>query len=502
MVGVAGRSKGCVTCRKRKKGCDLQQPECSQCKERGIKCGGYDADRVFVYHDGAKRRTGASHTQEEVIQLVQPQPVDSSMQIIATRFGRANSAPLPWALVLPPSLVKSAYGERTMEAFMNLYVPQGNMRSRNAEGRDFVNVLPRLSADDEALRLTVLAIGTVAMSKKTGDANLALEGRKLYCRAIVETQRALNNTTRSKSTPVLAIPRIMALFEILYGAEGNSGKQANSWLSHAEGEMALITARGPNAYSDDDAAHTLFANARFRPLIAAVRTRTRTVLNEEQWKTLPWQGRVKTPNDILLDIMAAIPEILESVDRWGALSSGSIQDEAKDLQTSARCWTLHIKLQRWLALYEHEIHEPVTRTPTPIQFPNFEVATMTTRYWVICLLLYTALDTVSRVPPTNEDCTHPDRPHPRHFARLIARSAEYFFREEFGATGATSIAFPLGNTMLFMSRNPSVDGPYMGLIKKAWSNPNLPNAIKNFLDSLHASVNVAPARVVQRKILL
>jgi len=385
---------------------------------------------------------------------------------------------------------------------MDLYVPQGHIRNINAEGRDFVNMTPRLTADDEALRLTVLAIGTVAMAQKTTDADLAREGRKLYTKALVETRRALQNTVRARSTAVLAIPRIMALFEILFGAEGNSGKQANSWLSHAEGEMALIAARGPNAYSSDDAAHTLFANARFRPLIAAVRTRTRTVLNEPQWKTLPWKGRVKTPNDSLLDIMAEIPEILENVNRWGALSSGSIEDEARDLQTSARCWTLHLQLQEWLALNEHEIHEPVTRTPTPITFPNFEVATLTTRYWVISLLLYTALDTASRVPPINADCTHPDRPHPRHFARLIARSASYFFREEFGATGATSIAFPLGNTMLFMSRNPAVDGPYMGLIKKAWGNPDLPSAIKNFLDSLHASVNVAPARVVEGKRVL
>jgi hypothetical protein len=172
------------------------------------------------------------------------------------------------------------------------------------------------------------------------------------------------------------------------------------------------------------------------------------------------------------------------------------------LQSSAKCWTLHIQLQEWLALNEHEIHEPVTRTPTPITFPNFEVATLTTRYWVTCLVLYTALDTVSRVPRINSDCTHPDRPHPRHFARLISRSASYFFREEFGATGATSIAFPLGNTMLYMTRNPAVDGPYMALIKKAWSNPDLPSAIKNFLDSLHASVNVAPARVVHGQKLL
>lgn len=407
-----------------------------------------------------------------------------------------TTTPLLWSLLLPPHLVQSAYGERTLEAFMDLYVPPGDLRCIHAEGRDFIDVTPRLTAHDEALRLTVLAIGTVALSRQSNDADLANEGRNIYGKALAETRRALRSPIRARSTAVLAIPRIMAIFEILFGAESNTSSQANSWLSHAEGELALIVARGPEVYNQDDAAHALFVHARFRPLIAAVRTRTRTVLNEKRWKTLPWKGRVKTPNDTLLDILAAIPEILENVDRWGTLSPNTVENEARDLETSAKCWTLHIRLQEWLALNEHGIHEPVTRTPTPITFPNFEVAILTTRYWVTSLLLYTTLDTASRVPPVNDGTTHPDRPHPRHYARLIARSASYFFRKEFGATGATSIAFPIGNTLLFMKRNPAIDGPYMGLIMKAWNSPDLPNAIKNFLDSLHNSVHKAPARYV------
>jgi hypothetical protein len=45
----------------------------------------------------------------------------------------------------------------------------------------------------------------------------------------------------------------MALFEIFFGADANSSKQAQSWLSHAEGEIALIVARGPKAFIEDPA---------------------------------------------------------------------------------------------------------------------------------------------------------------------------------------------------------------------------------------------------------
>jgi hypothetical protein len=279
----------------------------------------------------------------------------------------------------------------------------------------------------------------------------------------------------------------MALFEILFGAEEHSSKQAQSWLSHAEGETALIVAWGPEAFTEEPA-HSMFVNARYRPLIASARIRIRSVFNEERWKTIPWRGKVKTPNDNLLDIMAGVPEVLEGVDRFGSLSPESPQDEARDLETTAKCWTLHAQLQAWLTANKHHIYTPVTLEAIPITFPSLHVACLTIRYWVTCLLLYSTLDTASRIPSSDTACTHPDRPHPRQFARLIARSAPYFFKEEFGITGPTTISFPLGNALLFFRRDPVLDAEYNVLIMKTWRNPNLPSAIKNFLQSLRLSV--------------
>jgi hypothetical protein len=284
----------------------------------------------------------------------------------------------------------------------------------------------------------------------------------------------------------------MGLYEILFGAEAHTSKQAQSWLSHAEGAVAMLVAQGPEAYIDDPA-HSIFVYARIRPLIAASRVRKRSVLNEARWKTIPWIGRVKTAHDSLIDIFAGVPEVLENVDRFGSLSPDTLQDKVKDLETSAKCWTLHIQLQEWLTVHEHEIHTPVTTTSTPIMFPNFQAACLTVRYWVIALQLYSSLDTASRVPPTDPNLTHPDRPHPRQFARLIARSTPYFFMEQYGAVGPTTFSFPLGNALLFFRRDPKLDAEYLALIKKTWNNPKLPNAIKSFLDSMHASVTPPPA---------
>lgn len=372
-----------------------------------------------------------------------------------------------------------------------MYIPRGDMCATNNEGKEFMNMLPMLTIRDEALQMAVLAIGTAALGKSTGDIALSQQSKTLYGKALKETAVALRNPTRAKSEAVLAVPRVMALFEILFGAEANSGTQAKSWLSHAEGEAALIISRGPEAYSKNEEAHLLFVNARFRPLIAAVRTRKATILNEEHWKTLPWVGRVKTPNDTLLDILCGIPEILEAVDKLTSSIINARRREDLRILTIAKCWTLHCHLQGWLTANPDAFYTPMIDDSLElVAFPNLEIACLTVRYWVTALLLYSSLDIASGIQPLTDIYTsHPDRPHPRHFARLIARSVSYFFQEQNGITGATAISFPLGNALLYMMRNPGVDSEYMGIIIKAWSDPMLPSAIRDFLASMRQSAN-------------
>ncbi|KAJ4373270.1 hypothetical protein N0V83_003564 [Neocucurbitaria cava] len=384
-----------------------------------------------------------------------------------------------------PRLNRSAYSERSLEAFLHIYLPGGDFRSTNTEGKDFINMLPILSIRDQALQMAVLAISTTALGKTTNNEDLVKQGRSLYGKALTETAVALRNPTRAKSEAVFAIPRVMALFEILFGAEANSSTQAKSWLSHAEGEVALIVGRGPNSYSQSEEAHNLFANARFRTLIAAVRRRQATVLDEDRWKTLPWKGRAKTPNDTLLDILCGVPALLEAIDKLGCMSATDKRKEGLRVYTIARCWTLHVKLLAWLTANPNAIYTPTVMDTTPIHFQDLDTACLTVRYWVTALLLYSSLDKAYGIQfSTDSALTHPDRPHPRYFARLIARSAKYFFQEHYGITGATAISFPLGNAMYHFKNNPAVDQEYLAMILKTWSDPLLPSAIKDFLSSM------------------
>lgn len=402
-----------------------------------------------------------------------------------------SSQPRTISVMLPDNLLKSAYTEKTLDAFLQMYIPRGDVRATNAESKELVDLLPLLTIREEALQMAVLAIGTAALGQYSHDDDLKRKGRSLYGKALSETAVALRNPARAKSEALLVVPRLMALFEILFSADKTSHSQSDSWLSHAVGEMALITSRRPEEYSYTDTAHSLFVNGRFRLLISAVRMRKRSILNNEEWKTLPWKGRIKTPADTLLDIFCGAPELMEAMEKIYALSLNARTAEGLRVQTLAKAWTLHLDLEAWIEANSEEIYTPEHPTSLSlISFPNFEIASQTLRYWVVCLLVYHYHDLAAGISPASDSLTtHPDRPHPRKFARYIARSVSYFFEERHGVTGATTMSFPLGMTLFYMKNNIAADGPYMGMIMKAWNDPKLPSAIRDFLASFKESAN-------------
>jgi hypothetical protein len=181
---------------------------------------------MFVHESGYRRPTKAAGTSQTlrgtgvgVVRSQQPQRTPSETQLIAVgNASRSQSPRLPTLLDLydPTGLFLSAYRERSMESFMEMYKPRGNMRSTKNEGMDVANMMPQLSNYDEALRLAVLALGTVALSKQTNNTDLAQQGRSMYGKALVETRRALQDPVRARSTPILAIPHVSTPQNRLY----------------------------------------------------------------------------------------------------------------------------------------------------------------------------------------------------------------------------------------------------------------------------------------------
>ncbi|KAH6616849.1 hypothetical protein C7974DRAFT_465943 [Boeremia exigua] len=433
MVGVPGRSKGCATCRRRKKGCDLKRPTCGQCLQRQVYCEGYEPDRVFVT---------SKYLASPPARLKDCQ--GATLDLVA--FSASTYQ------VLLPTLARTAFRTQSVESVFKLFPSPHDARG-SLLIKQLSQVLASSNAREEALRQTIFALGLVTLGKESNDEVILYKGRALYGRAL----RELNSTllsSRAQIESLLITTRLMGLFEILYGADESACTQTQDWTSHAHGEVALIISRGAEAFTEGTA-HALFTLARYSAVVIGIRSRKNIVFNEEAWKTIPWRGREKTASDTIVDILLELPEILEGLDNLNHIPPDDCCNKTR-LAIAEKCWTVHRSLIAWAVVNSHLIYTPDTWKPIPIKFPNLYVASIS------------SLDCVLRSPV-------------QQFARLITRSMPWLLRKDNGALGPYTALFPLSTAIMYMQQSEIPDPDYMKLVFAAWSNPGLPSCIKMIL---------------------
>ncbi|KAJ0381864.1 hypothetical protein COL922a_013701 [Colletotrichum nupharicola] len=189
MVGVPGRSKGCNTCPKRKKGCDLQRPVCGQCLKAGIECAGYERKRIFVN-----------------VMSNNPKPKNTALAFVAPHTIQA------------PLFSHSAYEEKILDLFWETYMPDapaftpGTPIVRYSHS-DWAATVQDLYRTDAALRQSLLAISLGTIGRRDKQVWMIDEGLKFYCQALGELNTALQHPTRWRSDALMVASRILGLYE-------------------------------------------------------------------------------------------------------------------------------------------------------------------------------------------------------------------------------------------------------------------------------------------------
>ncbi|KAI8237159.1 hypothetical protein K4K57_008794 [Colletotrichum sp. SAR 10_99] len=189
MVGVPGRSKGCNTCRKRKKGCDLQRPVCGQCLKAGIECAGYERKRIFVN-----------------VMSNNPKPKNTALTLVAPPTIQA------------PLFSHSVYEEKILDLFWETYMPDapaftpGTPIVRYSHS-DWAATVQDLYRTDAALRQSLLAISLGTIGRRDKHVWMIDEGLKFYCQALGELNTALRHPTRWRSDALMVASRILGLYE-------------------------------------------------------------------------------------------------------------------------------------------------------------------------------------------------------------------------------------------------------------------------------------------------
>ncbi|KAL0933762.1 C6 zinc finger domain protein [Colletotrichum truncatum] len=429
MVGVPGRSKGCNTCRKRKKGCDVQRPECGQCLKAGLKCEGYERKRIFV-------------------NVTNPAASKSSKT--------AALIPVIPSIVQVASLSRSAYEEKILDMFWEGFMPNFPicslenpiMRYSHAE---WAVAVKDLYTTDAVLRQSLLSISLGTIGRRDEQKWMIDEGLKFYCQALSQMNSALRHPARWKSDAIMMASRLLGFYELLYGADDRERRgisQAQSWEGHVMGELALVVQRTPESHIDGHA-HLLFSSGRMPLAISHIKQRRRCPLSQPVWKTVPWQYHPKSAKDSLVDIFVDIPGILEDLDLFRSCDEGPEKEE-RQKKLIRECWRIDAELMSWLdslspqeefkALEARGLENPTTC--------DVVVASAMCLFWTTCILAYSTLRMAFGPNPGVE---LPERTNPRIYCTKIANMVDVLFHPAAGTYGIQSAPLPIGMSLVYLN---------------------------------------------------
>ncbi|KAK1240460.1 hypothetical protein MKX07_004488 [Trichoderma sp. CBMAI-0711] len=390
MVGVPGRSKGCVTCRRRKKGCDKNEPSCHQCIRSGLKCEGYGRELVWV-NNTPNGENGKAVPPP-------PQGKGSASQqrpwsvIYTTKKHHSNDT----RVALHDSLARSAREELFFGLLISMSLPYGHLLSPKASAistNGWVAAVDEYYNREPAIRYAALAMSAGFMSvedKKNQVAQhsqLTLQGLQAYNRAIHEMVKGLNDERRSKNDGVLVAARILQSYELFFG-------RAPDWRAHIEGQLALFMARGPASFTSGQA-HQLYVDGRVLVVMLSIGRRTKSPLNTPEWRTVPWRIVPKSIKDKLMDVMEDIPYMLVSYDNLCACQDPDRMSELYQI-LMLNCQHISNSLDAW----EREIGADLDRfdytvagtpVPTPQDDTEISLVYLSSVYWGARLMLYSTL---------------------------------------------------------------------------------------------------------------
>ncbi|KAL1648405.1 hypothetical protein SLS58_002158 [Diplodia intermedia] len=494
MVGVPGRSKGCATCRKRKKGCDLQRPGCGQCLRSGLECGGYDRQRIFIN------------------QTVAP---SSALAVAAPPACRSSAAPpvVPFDILLPDALTRTAFELKSLGLFWEAYLPKSmsfTPKHTQLTTGSWLGIVDAIYHRENTMKHALLAISLATVGRQRGDSSMVSQGYASHGRALREMAYALQTTERARTDELIAASKLLGLFEvcssfltstvhslieawkILFGADDKDAfAQARGWSSHVKGELVLFQARGPHAHIHGNA-HALFVDGRFNTMIQAARARKKSIFSEPEWKEVPWQAIPKTPKDALLDIMLDLPTLMESLDNLVEGDHDEDTKEALRARLMQECWDADRRLSEWVENMRPVVNMDLNELIYVERLGKFAAAQLVSYYWAACIMLFSVLHSANISSAKPEAL--PPRTDPRIYSRKIARSASYFFGPDAGIFGTHAASFPIGMALTVLLKAGKQEEEDRKLLTGIFNIPGVGVNIGKFLKSMRAGYDINQCR--------
>jgi hypothetical protein len=215
MVGIAGKSKGCTTCRRRKIRCDQARPSCSNCMNSGRPCEGYARYPVFLNYtaQGLERRRPLEEAKSDASHST-PSPAAASAGATASSAD-LSIMPYPADLAASPS-TQSIWTAGFLSRFWAHYSPSSGSSSPGVppHGPLWLYLAMSIPHPTEVLQRTLLALAIVRGGRAVNDNSLVIRGQRFYSQAVRMLQRSLESREQMLHEEILAAVRAMVLYEV------------------------------------------------------------------------------------------------------------------------------------------------------------------------------------------------------------------------------------------------------------------------------------------------
>ena len=476
----ARTTRGCMNCRRRKKGCDFTRPACGRCSRLGIEC---------RYEE--RRYTFMNATSE---------PLSTT--------GRESLSTAPVTILNGPlqsSLVATDSALQINEEFWNIYFPTEDVALDGSIGgvhsAPWIPAIRTLAQQDARLRNALHAVAFAGVGWMQNDYDFVQQARKSYALALRSVNLALQDPESAQDDAVLASVRVLGMFELFRrspAAPNAEQGQILDWQSHVNGTCRLIQLRGRDKNVSGNGSD-LYSAIRFTALVHGIALRTPNAVTAAPW-SIP---RRNTLRDDLFDIVGIVPDLYQRSDRVKALilaqtGSGVQEDNGLLVERGGELLRQYITLVNELQDWEHRAvrlcrdHGPMSVSEAsavdPIAAggpPGLDefctlygngFFTLCTQYWAFCLKVYVAaqafcellLSAISKPDHTHLLPTLPAFIDPARSAWHIANNTPYFFRSGAGLWSAQSAVFPVGAALHYYASAGRRDSPMFKKMTEAF----------------------------------
>jgi hypothetical protein len=122
-------------------------------------------------------------------------------------------------IIQPDALTRTAYDFRYLGLFWEAYYPSGRalQTSTNSQiyGEGWTSAMQNLYSEDDALRLSLVALSICTIGRMENRPWMAAEGLRIYGVALKELDVSLKHPKRVQNVATLATVKALAMFEVI-----------------------------------------------------------------------------------------------------------------------------------------------------------------------------------------------------------------------------------------------------------------------------------------------